>query len=156
MEARKRYRITTPQPSCATLAARRRGTRHADLFQGLRLVMEQLGSDMGCPALALPALDSFLFLNGGNGAMPDLEGCELAYGDPLGAVRELADTVDANTLRLMDYRNIGARSWARSYESLLELHLDLNADAGTFVAENVSGSERKTTGSYHTPTSLIT
>ncbi|MBF6614969.1 MAG: N-6 DNA methylase, partial [Chloroflexi bacterium] len=154
--ARKRYMDYYSTIRLRNLAARRRGTRHADLFQGLRLVMEQLGSDTGCPALALPALDSFLFLNGGNGAMPDLEGCELANGDLLGAVRELAYTVDANTLRPVDYRNIGSEELGSVYESLLELHPNLNADAGTFSLKTVSGSERKTTGSYYTPTSLIT
>ena len=43
------------------LAERRRGTKHPDLFRTLRLVMEQLGHDRGCPELALPALGSFLW-----------------------------------------------------------------------------------------------
>src|SRR3970282_1445682 len=41
------------------------------------------------------------------------------------------------------------------YESLLELHPELNTTAATFSLSAASGSERKTTGSYYTPSSLI-
>ena len=36
------------------------------------------------------------------------------------------------------------------------MHPVLNAEAGTFELKTASGHERKTTGSYYTPTSLIT
>src|SRR5690606_35850193 len=41
-------------------------------------------------------------------------------------------------------------------ESLLELQPRLDPDTSTFTLETLSGNERKTTGSYYTPTSLIT
>jgi hypothetical protein len=41
------------------------------------------------------------------------------------------------------------------YESLLELHPELDTDAATFELKVMAGHERKTTGSYYTPTSLI-
>jgi hypothetical protein len=41
------------------------------------------------------------------------------------------------------------------YESLLELHPELNAEATSFESKVAAGSERKKTGSYYTPTSLI-
>jgi len=41
------------------------------------------------------------------------------------------------------------------YESLLELHPEVGTDAATFELQTASGHERKTTGSYYTPTSLI-
>jgi hypothetical protein len=41
------------------------------------------------------------------------------------------------------------------YESLLELHPELNADAYTFILKTYAGSERKTTGSHYTHRSLI-
>ncbi len=153
--ARERYMRYYSTTRLRRLAARRRGTRHADLFQGLRLVMEQLGSDSGYPALALPALGSFLFSNGPNGSIPDLERCQLANSDLLTAIRELAYTVDANTLRPVDYRNLGSEELGSVYEALLELHPELNADAGTFTLKEVSGNERKSTGSYYTPNSLV-
>ena len=41
------------------------------------------------------------------------------------------------------------------YESLLELHPRIEADSGCFELGTAGGSERKTTGSYYTPTALI-
>jgi hypothetical protein len=41
------------------------------------------------------------------------------------------------------------------YESLLELHPELNVDAFTFSLKTYAGSERKTTGSHYTHRSLI-
>ena len=38
----------------------------------------------------------------------------------------------------------------------MELHPKINADAATFELDVAAGHERKTTGSYYTPTSLIT
>ena len=65
-------------------------------------------------------------------------------------------TSDGHALRPVDYRNLGAEELGSVYESLLELHPVLNAEAGTFELTTASGHERKTTGSYYTPTSLIT
>jgi type I restriction-modification system DNA methylase subunit len=56
---------------------------------------------------------------------------------------------------VVDYKNLGAEELGSVYESLLELHPDLNAEAATFELKVAPGSERKKTGSYYTPTSLI-
>lgn len=137
------------------MAGRLRGTRHSDLFYGLRLVMEKLGDDRGCPELGLPALGSFLFSTGELGAIPALEGCEIANRDLLNAVRELTLTMDGNMRRVVDYKNLGSEELGSVYEALLELHPVLNVSAGTFALQTAGGNERKTTGSYYTPTSLI-
>jgi hypothetical protein len=134
------------------LSARRRGTRHADLYRGVRIVMERLGSDDGCPPLALPPLGSFLW---SAAALPELGHCDLANRDLLEAVRALAFTREDSMLRPIDYKNLGSEELGSVYESLLELHPDLNVDAPTFALQTASGHERKTTGSYYTPTSLV-
>lgn len=158
------------------LAERHRGTRHCDLFQGVALVMQRLGTADGCPELGLPALGSFLW---SDKATPDLTGrsesgvgnrqaepsnsgrgqrdvaCRIANSDFLTAIRALAFTVDGNVLRAVDYRNLGAEELGSVYESLLELHPKIHADAGQFELDVAAGHERKTTGSYYTPTSLI-
>ena len=132
------------------LAERRRGTRHADLWQGIRLIFGLL--DRGDPRLGLPALGSVLF---SAGATPDLDGCELANDALLEAIRHLAFTQEDKVLRQVDYRNLGSEEFGSVYESLLELHPDVNTDAARFELATVAGSERKTTGSYYTPSSLI-
>jgi hypothetical protein len=151
-EARARYTRWYSTAKLRRLAERRAGTRHADLMYGLRLVMRKLGEKGGCPELGLPALGSFLF---SDGAAAAVDGLEIANHHLLDAVRALAFTSDRHRLRPVDFRNLGSRELGSVYESLLELHPELNVDAGTFVLRTVSGSERKTTGSYYTPESLI-
>ncbi|GHO88176.1 Eco57I restriction-modification methylase domain-containing protein [Dictyobacter formicarum] len=128
------------------------GTRHADLFQGLRLVMEKLGTKGGCPELGLPALNGFLF---SSSAIEDLEGCEIANHALLAAIRSLAYTTSNNTRRVVDYKNLGSEELGSVYESLLELHPVLRIENAQFKLATASGNDRKTTGSYYTPTSLI-
>ena len=115
---------TIPPPGFAVWLSAGRGTRHGDLYVTLRLVMQKLGSDTGCPELALPALGSFLF---SPTAMPDIERCDIANHDLLDAVRALAVTVADGALRSVDYKNLGAEELGSVYESLLELHPELNA-----------------------------
>ncbi len=134
------------------LAERRRGGRHADLYRGLRLVLRKLGEDGGAPGIALPALGSFLFADEGPAALGSLE---IANRDLLAAVRGLAFNTDCKVRRAVDYRNLGSEELGSVYEALLELHPDLNVPARTFALASAGGSERKTTGSYYTPTSLI-
>lgn len=134
------------------LAQRKRGTRHCDLWRGLSLVFDKFGSKEGCPELALPALGSFLW---SREAIADLDGCDIANRDLLEAVRALAFTVDNNILRAVDYKNLGSEELGSVYESLLELYPELNVDVGTFELSQAAGSERKTTGSYYTPSSLV-
>jgi SOS-response transcriptional repressor LexA len=135
-----------------TLAERRRGSPHADLWHGLRFVFQKLSSDTGCTELGVPALGSFLW---SDQATPDLDGCELSNGALLDAIRSLAFTTDRGIRSSIDYKNLGPEELGSVYESLLELHPEINADVPTFSLTTAAGHERKTTGSYYTPTSLI-
>jgi hypothetical protein len=136
------------------LAARRHGSRHGDLWVVLRLVFDALGSDDGCPQLGLPALGGALFA-------PETLGlvgrCELANADLLPAVRSLSQIADraSGTTRAVDYRNLGAEELGSVYESLLELAPQHDPATGQFTLAVLAGNERKTTGSYYTPSSLI-
>jgi hypothetical protein len=151
-EARERYIRYYSTARLRHLAAGHRGTKHVDLYRGLRLVMEKLGSDEGCPPLALPALGSFLW---SEVAISDLAHCDISNRDFLDAIRALAFTLDNKVLRSVDYKNLGSEELGSIYESLLELHPELNVDAATFNLTTAGGHERKTTGSYYTPASLI-
>ena len=150
--AQQRYRDYYSTQRLRRLAERSRGLRHADLYHVLRLVTEQLSSVSGCPELALPALGGFLF---SAEATPDLDAAELPNQHLLDAVRALAYTVDGRTLRPVDYKNLGPEELGSVYECLLELHPEMNVEAGSFSLTSASGHERKTTGSYYTPSSLI-
>lgn len=176
--ARDRYRLYYSTVKLRALAEKRRGSRHGDLFMGLRLVMEKLGSAEGCPEIGLPALGSFLWsaeavvdllghpvvgkteddleqLELGEDDGRVVEPCQIANADLLDAVRVLAFINDKHGRRPVDYKNLQSEELGSVYESLLELHPELNRGAGTFVLETASGNERKTTGSYYTPDSLV-
>jgi len=132
------------------LAGRRRGTRHGDLYAGLRVTFTCL--EKGEPSLGISALNGFLF---SPEALPDLNGCKLTNDALLSAIRGLSYTEENRLLRPVDYRNLGTEELGSVYESLLELHPELNAEAFTFALKTYAGSERKTTGSYYTHPSLI-
>jgi hypothetical protein len=149
--AQERYTAYYSTQRLRHLAERSRGQRHSDLYHIHRLVTQSLGA-AGCPKLALPALGGFIF---SPEAIPDLDGAELPNRAFLDAIRALAFTVDERTLRPVDYKNLGPEELGSVYESLLELHPRLDPRAAAFELRSASGSERKTTGSYYTPTSLI-
>jgi len=132
------------------LAQRKRGTRHTDLWQHLKLLFAGLHS--GNPSLGLPALGSYLFKSE---STPDLADCQISNSDLLSAIRSLCYTQKNNVFQPINYRNLGPEELGSVYESLLEMSPEVNLEAGYFKLSLVSGSERKTTGSYYTPTSLV-
>ncbi|HLA80248.1 MAG TPA: N-6 DNA methylase, partial [Thermoleophilia bacterium] len=151
-DVRERYRRFYSTSRLRSLAAHRRGTAHPDLYRGLLLVMRKLGDPAGCPELGLPALGSFLW---SEEAMPNLDTSQIANHALLAAVRQLAFSEESGVRRPIDYRNLGAEELGSVYEALLELTPEINLEGKTFELKVVGGSERKKTGSYYTPSSLI-
>ena len=149
-EAKDRYLRFYATRHLRRLADRQRGGPHGDLWHGLRLVMEKLGE--GCPELALPALGSFLWRRE---AVPHLAGCELGNSDLLAAFRTLGTIEDRGSRYPVNWRNVGSEELGSIYESLLELRPRLHREAATFELASAAGHERKTTGSYYTPASLV-
>lgn len=143
------------------LAANIRGSKHADLWHILSMVSASLSKPSGCPELGLAGLGSFLWVSS---STPDLLGPAQSDGAPsvfirnedlLDAVRSLGFVERERTLRIVDYRNLGSEELGSVYESLLELIPDINLQAKTFSLRTAAGNERKTTGSYYTPDSLV-
>jgi hypothetical protein len=149
---RERFRRFYSLGRLRRLADRRRGTRHGDLWHGLRLVFGFLGADAGCPALGLTGLGSFLW---SPDATPDLDAADLENVALLSAVRALAFTEREGRRHPVDFKNLRSEELGSVYESLLELHPQVDTDAATFVLKTAGGHERKTTGSYYTPESLV-
>lgn len=148
--ARERYLTHYSTRGLRALAIHRRGGRQHDRYEQLKLIMAALDQD-GCPPLALPALGSYLWSADAIGALAD---AQLANEALLAAIRALS-TIDQGVRRAVDFRNLGAEELGSVYEALLELHPTLDRAAAGFTLAEVAGSERKTTGSYYTPTSLI-
>jgi hypothetical protein len=149
-----RYRDWYSLSRLTGLAETSRGGPHPDLWRQLRVVFAALGSPTGAPALGLPGLGSFLW---SDRATPHLEDAELANAALLAAIRALTWLRDEKekVVRPVDYRNLGSEELGSVYESLLELHPSLDPVTGEFELLTAAGNERKTTGSYYTPSSLI-
>ncbi len=149
-QARERYMTYYSGRRLRRLAAARRGGPHPDLYRTLRLVIHLLRE--GYEPLGLPGLGGFLF---SPEATPDLNDLDIANRDLLEAIRSLAFVASNRVLWPVDFRNLGSEELGSVYESLLELHPQVDLGAPDFQLRVAAGSERKTTGSYYTPTSLI-
>lgn len=149
-EARQRYHAHYSAARLRQLAAAIRGTQHGDLWQCLRLVMNRLG-DKGCPQLALPDLGASFW---GEEHLGPLATAELANVDLLAAIRALAYTEEHGVLQPVRYRDLGATEFGSVYESLLELRPE-QVQAERFTLQTAAGNDRKTTGAYYTPDSLV-
>ena len=149
-EAREHYRRYYATRRLRDLADKRRGSPHPDLWRGLALVMEKL--DDGYPALGLPALGSLLW---SQAACPRLMEATCANEHVLSAIRHLSHIQEGKTRYPVNWRNVGADELGSIYESLLERHPRIHKEAATFKLETAAGHERKTTGSYYTPTPLV-
>jgi hypothetical protein len=84
-----------------------------------------------------------------------LNAAELTNHDFLEALRHLAFTRQGKVLRPVDYKNLGAEELGGVYESLLALTPQISADGARFTFAEFAGNERKTSGSYYTPDSLV-
>ncbi len=145
------------------LAYKIRGSKHADLWHSLSLVFDALSRNEGCPELGLGGLGSFLWRSSSTADLPgpgqqvsptaedgESEPVFITNDDLLQAVRALAYVEQDKVLRIVDYRNLGSEELGSVYESLLELHPVMNADARTFDLSTAAGNERRTSGSYYT------
>jgi hypothetical protein len=161
--ARERYAAHYSTARLRDLASRIKGSRHGDLWQQFQLTVGALsGDERFAPmreALALPILGSLLWnpestahLNGPGLATP---GAELTNFDFLEALRHLAFTRQGKVLRPVDYKNLGSEEFGGVYEGLLELTPQISSDGARFFFVELAGNERKTSGSYYTPDSLV-
>ncbi len=153
LKARRRYRDFYSLARLRALTLYRARTPHPDLWHVFQLVTAKLGSDAGCPELALPPLGSFLWTTAQS--TPDLLDSLISNRHFLEAVHALTFVQDGNVRRAVDYKNLGSEELGSVYQGLLEMHPRINADAGSFELDIAAGNERKTSGSYYTPDSLV-
>ena len=157
-QARERYLCFYSMRRLSRLAGCCHGEAGDDLWQDLRMVMEKLYE--GCPRLALPGPGSFLW---SPEACPWLMQSECAGEDLLDAIRSLCFARVGKKVgesgrgsAVVDWRTVGAEELGSVYEILLELDPRIDHEAGTFALHSAAaGHERKTTGSYYTPSLLV-
>ncbi len=154
-EVRERYARFYSVGRIRSLAYERRGTAHTDLYESLKVLFLKLRT--GYEPLGIPGMGSFLF---SEDSTPDLDDALMANQDLLDSFRNLCYTEDTSgggggIRRPVDFGNLGSEELGSVYESLLELHPLIDTEEGPFTLGTAAGHERKTTGSYYTPTSLI-
>ena len=151
--ARQRYQDFFSTQRLRRVARRRRGTRHTDQWQALSVVWDGLGSVNGRPELGLVGIGGLFEPT----SFDIFRDCELSNEALLKAVRHLSLVEEAGSKikRVVDYRNLGAEELGSIYETLLEYVPSWDAGARTFSLLSAAGNDRKSTGSYYTPTSLI-
>jgi hypothetical protein len=153
-EAARRYDVYFSARRLRDLAVRRRHSRHGDLWEAAQLVFGVLGTEGGWPQLGLPGIGGLFE----DGALDQpLSGARLTNTALLQAVEALAVLpARGHTGRQrVDFRHLGAEELGSVYESLLELRPRWDLGERSFQLEQLAGNERKTTGSYYTPSSLV-
>ena len=139
---------------------RRARTRFDDLWQGVKIVFKGLAH--GESRLGLPALGGLF----APAQCPTLDAAQLTNADLLAAMKSMRwVSQSGGSLAPIDYRNMGTEELGSVYESLLELvpEVDLHARTFGFVgltskgtsSGTVAGNDRKLTGSFYTPDSLV-
>lgn len=151
--ARQRYLDWFSTARLRRVSIARRGDRHSDLWQSLRLVLTALGQEEGCPELGLAGLGG-IFEDGP--ADQPLGGAKIDNRHLLTAIRQLSVTRPeaGGPQRVVDYHHLGAEELGGIYENLLEYVPHADVAQGIFELTSLAGNDRKKTGAYYTPTSL--
>lgn len=127
--------------------------KHHDRYEGVKIVFKALAH--GQPALALPALGGLF----ADDRLPHLETARLRNKAFMEALYRLSWLSDKTGMVPVNWRAMETEELGSVYESLLELQPQLGDDGKTLVfaseAAEQKGNQRKTTGSYYTPDSLV-
>jgi hypothetical protein len=126
--------------------------RNRDRWEGLLITFMALAN--GEPRLGLPALGGLFALD----VISDLERLYLSNRALMEAIYRLAWLKDDSILTPVNWRDMETEELGSVYESLLELTprlLDHGRGLAFAEGAETKGNERKTTGSYYTPDSLV-
>ena len=127
--------------------------KHHDRYEGIKIVFRALAH--GQEALALPALGGLF----AEDRLPHLETARLRNRAIMEALYRLSWLADKTGMVPVNWRAMETEELGSVYESLLELQPQLGDDGKTLLfaseAAEQKGNQRKTTGSYYTPDSLV-
>lgn len=127
--------------------------KHHDRYEGVKIVFRALAQ--GQNALALPALGGLF----AEDRLPHLETARLRNRAFMEALYRLSWLSDKAGMVPVNWRAMETEELGSVYESLLELQPQLGEDGKTLLfaseAAEQKGNQRKTTGSYYTPDSLV-
>lgn len=151
-DQRTRYQDYYSSARLRDLALKRHGSGHDDLWQSATFVLDALGRSGGEPRLGLPGLGGLFSTT----AADVLTDCRLPNTALLSAVRSLSVVQPkGEPRRTVDFAHLGAEELGSVYESLLELVPRYDPVSHAFSLETLAGNDRKTSGSYYTPSELV-
>ncbi len=153
-DARKLYAEGYSLAMLRTQSVRRAAwDRFSDRYEGIKIVFRAL--TQGQDALALPALGGLF----ADDQLPHLEKASLRNRALMEALYRLSWLKDSAGMVPVNWRAMETEELGSVYESLLELQPQLGDDGKSLnFAQHVAeqrGNQRKTTGSYYTPDSLV-
>jgi type I restriction-modification system DNA methylase subunit len=137
---------------------------HSDLWEGLKQTFRLFEDAAAASQLGLTALDGELF---GRFACADLIDTERELGPKLrndqllSAIWYLSTFEDSegrrasSVRRRVNFAGLDVEELGSVYESLLEYHPEVKIESERSKFELVTGTERKSTGSYYTPPELV-
>lgn len=144
------YSLTALRTQCYRAAS---WDKHHDRYEGIKIVFRALAH--GQEALALPALGGLF----SDDKLPHLETARLRNRAFMEALYRLAWLSSKDGMVPVNWRAMETEELGSVYESLLELQPQLGDDGKSLIfASEVAeqkGNQRKTTGSYYTPDSLV-
>jgi hypothetical protein len=144
------YSLTQLRTQCFRAAT---WDKHHDRYEAVKIVFRALAH--GQPALALPALGGLF----ADDRLPHLETARLRNRAFMEALYRLSWLAEGNGMVPVNWRAMETEELGSVYESLLELQPQLGDDGKTLLfaseAAEQKGNQRKTTGSYYTPDSLV-
>ncbi|EEF63337.1 Eco57I restriction-modification methylase domain-containing protein [Pedosphaera parvula] len=132
-------------------------TKH-DLWRGLRSSFRLFETDGPGAPLGLTGLGGQLF---SAAALGPLQAAEIDNGTLLSALAKLSlfRQPDTGQFSRVNYGALATEEFGSVYERLLELHPVIHPATNTlpshFAFKQAAGNERKTSGSYYTPSSLV-
>jgi hypothetical protein len=123
-----------------------------DLWQGLRVTFRLFDENWRGQVLGLSPLNGDLF---GSHSLLDIDDCAIDNHDLTLAIRQLSLYKQRDQLRRVNYGALDVEELGSVYESLLDFHPQVAQRQGIYEFQLVTGSDRKTTGSYYTPPELV-
>ncbi|MBL0934824.1 MAG: N-6 DNA methylase [Rhizobiaceae bacterium] len=146
----KGYGLAALRAQCVRAAS---WDRYHDRYEGMKIVFRALAH--GEAGLALPALGGLF----AEDRLPSLDTARLRNRAFMEAVYRLSWLPDKSGMVPVNWRAMETEELGSVYESLLELQPQLSEDGRSLAfaseAAEQKGNQRKTTGSYYTPDSLV-
>ena len=123
-----------------------------DLWNGLRVTFDIFDENWRGEILGLSPLNGDLF---GSTVLNSIRECAIDNYDLLQAIRQLSLYINKGQLRRVNYTALDVEELGSVYESLLDFSPKIEKYEGIYQFKLVTGSDRKTTGSYYTPPELV-